>query len=326
MAALQRNEYLDAGFDDESDAQSEGLDDLQDSRTAGLGDQRTKRRKLSHSSSDSEKGDDIAEQEAFDANGAVITAGTLSKEAEAAIPALETSTISRHSKPSFKKSATTKKKKPGVIYLSRLPPYLKPQTLRHLFSIHGPITNLFLTPEPPATYHNRVHIHHGNKKRQYTDGWIEFAHKRHAKACVDALNGRTTAEGLGAGGMGARKKGRWYRDDVWSLKYLKGFTWSDLMQSARGEEREREEKVRVGVQREKKERQAFLTGVQNTKVEETRKRKKRKRDEASGHGDHGQSKALDHEQKGFRQNQVQRKEPKALEQSDEVKRVLSKIF
>ncbi|MDI1486336.1 MAG: RNA-binding ATPase activator esf2 [Ramalina farinacea] len=322
MAPLQRNQYLNTGSDDESDAQSDGLFDVQDSRTAGLGERRTKRRKLSHSSSGSEQGDEIAEQEVFDDHGAVITAGPLSKEAETPDPTLETSTISKIPK----KSAASKKKKPGVIYLSRLPPYLKPQTLRHLFSIHGPITNLFLTPEPPATYHNRVHIHHGNRKRQYTDGWIEFAHKRHAKACVDALNGRTTAEGLGAGGMGARKKGRWYRDDVWSLKYLKGFTWSDLMQSARGEEREREEKVRVGVQREKRERQAFLTGVQSTKVEETRKRKKRKRDEAGGHGDQGQDKALDHEQKGFRQTQVQRKEPKALEQPDEVKRVLSKIF
>ena len=325
MAPLHRNEYLDAGSDDESDAQSDGLNDIQDSRTAGLGERRTKRRKLSHSSSDSEQSDEIAEQERSDTNGAAFTAVALSKEAEASSPALETS-ISQISKPSPKKSATVKKKKPGVIYLSRLPPYLKPQTLRHLFAIHGPITNLFLTPEPPATYHNRVHIHHGNKKRQYTDGWIEFAHKRHAKACVDALNGRTTAEGLGAGGMGARKKGRWYRDDVWSLKYLKGFTWSDLMQSARGEEREREEKVRVGVQREKRERQAFLTGVQSTKVEETRRRKKRKRNEAGEHGDQGQNKALNHERKGFRQNQVQRKEPKALEQADEVKRVLSKIF
>ena len=25
------------------------------------------------------------------------------------------------------------------------------------------------------------------------------------------------------------KKGGWYRDDVWNAKYLKGFTWGDLM-------------------------------------------------------------------------------------------------
>lgn len=326
MAPLQHNEYLDAGSVDESDSQSDDLADVQDSRTAGLGARRTKRRKLSHSSSDSAQGDDIADQEIIMANGDVITAGALSKASEAPSPTPEISIPSKNSKPPPKKSRTIKKNKPGVIYLSRLPPYLKPQTLRHLFSIHGPITNLFLTPEPPATYHNRVHIHHGNKKRQYIDGWIEFAHKRHAKACVDALNGRTTAEGLGAGGMGARKKGRWYRDDVWSLKYLSGFTWSDLMQSARGEEREREEKVRVGLHREKKERQAFLAGVQSTKVEQTRKSKKRKRDEAGGHGDHGQSKALDHIQKGFRQNQVQRNEHKASEQPEDVQRILSKIF
>ena len=32
--------------------------------------------------------------------------------------------------------------------------------------------------------------------------------------------------------------GGWYRDVVWNAKYLKGFTWGDLMGGVRAEERE----------------------------------------------------------------------------------------
>ena len=224
------------------------------------------------------------------------------------------------------------KPKPGVIYISRIPPYLKPQTLRHMISIHGTVTNLFLTPEPPSAYHHRVHTHHGNKKRQYIDGWIEFKHKRHAKACVDALNGRTTAEGLGVGAIGGKKggKGKWYKDDVWSVKYLRGFSWEELMQSARTEEREREERVRLGVIREKKERKAFLDGVQRAKIEETRgKKMKRRFDLERTDGNRSKKHSQGGEMEGngaLQQSEVRHVKSSPTEEQDDVRRVLSKIF
>ena len=329
MSLGKRNEYLDMGSNDEDELDSDQFQDKGDSRTAGLSKSRSKRRKLSHSSSeDEDEKQSTRDTGSEDAEKTILTRGPIIlKETETFERPLET--LKTNKSPRRK----PKKHKPGIIYLSRLPPYLRPQTLRHLLSIHGPITNLFLTPEPPATYHHRVHTHHGNKKRQYIDGWAEYKHKNHAKACVDALNGRTTTEGLGVGGIGGRKggKGRWYRDDVWSLKYLSGFTWDDLMQSARGEEREREERVRVGVQREKRERQAFLDGVQGAKIEETRKTKRRQRGEMVDpeRGVEGKRKedfANREEGRRFRQNEVRGQEKRGAEQSEDVKRVLSKIF
>lgn len=215
--------------------------------------------------------------------------------------------------------------KSGVVYLSRLPPYLKPQTLRQMFSIHGPISNLFLTPESPAAYHNRVRVHNGNKKRQFIEGWIEFENKRHAKACVDAVNGRTTAEGLGVGGMGRRKggKGRWYKDDVWSVKYLRGFTWEDLMQSSRIEEREREERIRFGIRKERKEHEAFLAGIQGAKVEKTRRRKKRMRE-----GEIARSEEDGGNEKSFQQHKPQTPAEKGdgNQQPESTDRILKQIF
>ena len=38
----------------------------------------------------------------------------------------------------------------GVIYLSRIPPFMKPQLLRSLLSKYGEILRIFLTPEGNA--------------------------------------------------------------------------------------------------------------------------------------------------------------------------------
>jgi len=45
----------------------------------------------------------------------------------------------------------SKKKKsavrPGIIYLSRIPPYMKPLKIRHIFSDFGEVGRVFLQPE-----------------------------------------------------------------------------------------------------------------------------------------------------------------------------------
>lgn len=215
------------------------------------------------------------------------------------------------SKPQIK----DKKSKPGVLYFSRLPPYLRPNTLRRLLSAHGSIGNIFLTPESPAAYSRRVRSHHGNKKRQYVDGWVEFKHKRHAKACRDAINGRTTAQSMGVGK--SRKGAGWYRDDVWSVRYLRGFTWDDLMREGRGEEREREEKVRVGLAREKRLRSGFLDAIESAKIQETRRQK-------AANKQTSELPAQREEAWSFRQNAI--KQSGTRDQPDDVNRVLSKIF
>ncbi len=38
-------------------------------------------------------------------------------------------------------------KEPGIIYLSRIPPYMKPLKVRHIFSQYGKVGRIFLQPE-----------------------------------------------------------------------------------------------------------------------------------------------------------------------------------
>ena len=42
----------------------------------------------------------------------------------------------------------------GVIYLSRIPPFMKPQLLRSLLSKYGEILRIFLTPEGKQSKNN----------------------------------------------------------------------------------------------------------------------------------------------------------------------------
>ncbi|KAL8921220.1 MAG: hypothetical protein Q9208_005831 [Pyrenodesmia sp. 3 TL-2023] len=316
MATRKYNEYLDAGHSEDDESSTHHSDDAQEAKgkTTSLKNP-TKRRKTDHESSDEKSDDDIA-------SNAGINLSVVSKP----VKTTEKSTLadestSRSDSPQHpatkipKPKTPTSTSKPGVVYLSRIPPFMRPSTVRHLLSSFGPITKLFLTPEPPAQHTSRVRSG-GNKKRSFIDGWIEFSSHKHAKTCVAAINGQT---------MGGRG---WYRDDVWNAKYLRGFGWDDLMAGVRGEDREREERVRVGVRREKREREEFLKGVERGRVEETKKRKRKGKpggeatvDEAKDVVGEGAKRTFE---RRFRQNEVKKWE--VQEQPDEVRRVLSKIF
>lgn len=90
--------------------------------------------------------------------------------------------------------------------------------------------------------------------------------------CAAAINAQTIG-----------RKAGFYGNDVWNARFLKGFSWADLMAGARAEEREREERVRVGLGREMRERQAFLNGVEKGRREVAR-REKREKKKGNGNG------------------------------------------
>ena len=42
--------------------------------------------------------------------------------------------------------------KPGIIYLSRIPPYMRPLKIRHVFSKYGKVGRIYLQPEGEPTH------------------------------------------------------------------------------------------------------------------------------------------------------------------------------
>lgn len=218
-----------------------------------------------------------------------------------------------------------KKNKTGVIYFSSLPPYLKPFALKSLLEIRGfePITKVFLSPavRPPGAPRRR-----SNKRKTYSDGWVEFASKKTAKICAETLNATI---------VGGRKGG-WYHDDVWNMKYLKGFKWADLMEQVQREKSERDAKRRIEDARARKEEKVFLQGHEKGKMLDGIQKKneeKRRRKMAAGNRDgdeDGRKEEPVNARRLFKQNEVKvgrDKMPKNQgDVEEDTRRVLGKIF
>ena len=107
---------------------------------------------------------------------------------------------------------TDRIQKRGVIYISRIPPFMKPNRVRSIFEQYGEITRLFLSEED--SYKRKARKSKGgNGSKQFAEGWIEFSDKSIAKSVAESLNNKSIGS----------TKGDYYHDDVWNLKYLKNF-------------------------------------------------------------------------------------------------------
>lgn len=162
-------------------------------------------------------------------------------------------------------------KKTGVCYLSKVPPYMKPSKLRSVLSRFGKIDRLFLKPEDSAIYHKRKK-YGGNKKKNFTEGWIEFVNKKDAKLCAETLN----ANILGG------KKTSYYYDDVINIKYLSGFKWFDLTQQIAKENEVRQAKLSLELSQQQKLNKNFITNVEKSKMIAGIQKKRKAKEESEG--------------------------------------------
>lgn len=322
MPPEKRNDFLDA---DESD------DDQNDSYESDVevrkGTRGAKRRKLDDASdylsSDDEsqseddldlddaperpssQGDDATRDAATD----ITTRDSASRTKKIKLPEVKSSDPLRSL---VKKNLVISEdaiRKSGVLYVSRVPPFMKPHKLRTLLEPFGTINRTYLAPEDPTSHARRVRGG-GNKKRLFTEGWVEFVNKKDAKKAFELLNARTI------GG----KKGSYYRDDVWSLVYLKGFKWRDLTAQIEKENAERDGRMRAEIRKATKENLEFVRNVERAKELDGMKAKRKRQ---------GKTSVADatEERNGrvFKQTQRVTKND-AGEQPDNVRRVLSKIF
>ncbi|KAJ5098080.1 hypothetical protein N7532_005081 [Penicillium argentinense] len=212
------------------------------------------------------------------------------------------------------------KKKPGVIYLSSLPPYLRPSALRTFIEQRGfgPITKVFLQPTVP---NSSAPKRRSNKRKTYSDGWVEFQSKATAKLAAETLNCQII------GG----KKGSWYHDDIWNMKYLTGLKWDQLMEQMRIERVQREGRQRAEDMRAKREEKAFLEGVEKSRIqqgiEKTKEAQRKRRLDAGDAAEEPQPQKPQEKKprRTFKQNDiVSAKKTESL--GDDAKRVLGKIF
>ncbi|CAI5511590.1 unnamed protein product [Closterium sp. Naga37s-1] len=169
-----------------------------------------------------------------------------------------------------------KRHKTGVCYLSRIPPRMKPLKLRHLLSPYAEILRIYLTPEDPAARQRR-RAAGGSRNKNFTEGWVEFARKRDAKRVAALLNGQP---------MGGKNRSH-HRFDLWTIKYLKRFKWDNLSEEMAYRRAVREQKLEAEMRVAGKERDAYVTRVQQSKVLQRRSAKAAKKAKPAAAGAEG---------------------------------------
>ncbi|CUM66311.1 uncharacterized protein PRCAT00003973001 [Priceomyces carsonii] len=207
-------------------------------------------------------------------------------------------------------------KRTGVCYLSRIPPFMKPVKLRSVLSRFGKIDRLFLKPEDTTVYRKRVK-YGGNKKKNFTEGWIEFVNKKDAKLCAETLNGNK----LGG------KKGSYYYDDVINIKYLSGFKWFDLTQQIAKENEIRNAKLSLELSRQQKLNKSFIHNVEKSKMVNNIKKKRKEKEHGEGNDEDVEMRRNYKQRKVTSTRADAKEELKASSKpNDKLHNVLSKVF
>jgi ESF2/ABP1 family protein len=306
MSIRKRNEFLDL---DESDNeasdgyQSDALEESKGARTA-------KKRRIDRSD-DEDSYEDLDE----DLDGIAKASATKSTQPDARFAKLQEFEEDGDDAPEAEDEdesvlrAEKAARKSGVVYISRVPPFMKPHTLKHFLEEHAPkgLGRIFLTPEEHTRYLQRKKSG-GNKKKSFTDGWVEFVSKNDAKRAAAILNGNI---------MGG-KKGNYYHDDLWNLKYLKGFKWSHLTEQIAAENAEREARLREEIRRTRKENKAFVEDIERGKALEGMENKRKAK---------GSSTTTKRPEREFKQAKAQGSGSRSTEaQQPDVKKTLSMIF
>ena len=158
-----------------------------------------------------------------------------------------------------------KLKKRGILYLSRIPPRMGPAKVKTLLSDFGPITRIYLVEEDKTVRKKRRKMG-GSGGKRYTEGWVEFESKKVAKLVGETLNMSKITN----------HKGSIHYDDIWNVKYLRGFKWSHLTEKVAYERRVREQKLKVEMMEVRRENAAYVAQVEAGKkmdyIEERRKK------------------------------------------------------
>ncbi|XP_077241359.1 RNA-binding (RRM/RBD/RNP motifs) family protein [Tasmannia lanceolata] len=159
--------------------------------------------------------------------------------------------------------------KRGVCYMSRVPPHMDPLKLRQILEQYGEIERIYLTPENPAA---RVHRKRagGFRGEEFSEGWVEFTKKSVAKRVANMLNGEQ---------IGGKKRSSFYYD-LWNIKYLSKFKWDNLTEEIAYKNATREQKLALEISAAKRERDFYLSKVDQSRALSSMKERAKKKQKA----------------------------------------------
>lgn len=158
---------------------------------------------------------------------------------------------------------SSKRRKPGIIYLSTIPATFNVMKIKSYFSEFGELGRVFL-----QTDNNDKKKNNPKKGQHYTEGWIEFKSKRKAKWVTLMLNGHQ---------VGGKKKDPCY-DELWNIKYLPRFKWAFLNQRLEYERESYRQRMGAAVSQVHQEADHFIKVSDISEKKKEKKKRKLKMD------------------------------------------------
>lgn len=152
----------------------------------------------------------------------------------------------------------------GVIYFSSVPKNMRPVEVRSHFNKFGTILRMKFVPFPKKERRKSGSL----VPLQYKEGWIEFAKKASAVAAATEFNATPVQ----------CKRTRKCYGQLWTVKFLKGFNYGDLIDMREGERRIRRMEEVHFQSEERNANEAFRRAVLSSHKGALDSRK-RKRDE-----------------------------------------------
>ncbi|CAB0004045.1 unnamed protein product [Nesidiocoris tenuis] len=149
---------------------------------------------------------------------------------------------------------------------------MRPTLLRNMLSKFAPIGRMFMQKIKEQKSEKRKRKggpRIGSEK--FSEGWVEFLKKRHAKQVAALLNNQP---------MGGKKKSK-FHDCLWNLKYLSRFKWIHLVERL-GYERA---VLRQRMQNEISQAKRVASFFKDTVDREERQRRKAKAKAKSNNGE-----------------------------------------
>uniref|UniRef100_A0A2M4APN5 Activator of basal transcription 1 n=1 Tax=Anopheles triannulatus TaxID=58253 RepID=A0A2M4APN5_9DIPT len=158
-------------------------------------------------------------------------------------------------KPLARKSGTA-----GIIYISSVPKHMNVTILRELLEPYGEVGRIYMQPARKGKVVRKRTAKGKRAMLQYTEAWVEFAHRRNAKAVVQLLNAKPIST--------SRKSV--FCDLLWSMKYLPYFQWMQLSERLAYEKAVARQKLRTEVAQARKEASYFQSNLDRSEASRRR--------------------------------------------------------
>ncbi|CAD5206585.1 unnamed protein product [Bursaphelenchus okinawaensis] len=158
-------------------------------------------------------------------------------------PQASVEVMGEESKPAAPNLSVDPEKNTGVIYIAQVPPRFTKRKILEYFSNIGEVGRVYMQIDKKST-----------KVRRYTEAWVEFKKKRIAKKVAAMLNGQQ---------VGGKHRSPAF-DSLWTIKYLHGFKWSNLVEQLNHEKTIEEQRLRIELSQARREGKHFIDQVQKS--------------------------------------------------------------